>query len=386
MIKLVRRNLLRNKRRTFLTVASLAMAVFILALLGVLLDAMDFADDSAVPDRLVVRHAISLTFPLPEAYEARLRTIEGVEEVTPQSWFQGVYRDERPENAFPRFTIDPATFRAVFYDWEFDEEEWQAFASRRTAFAAGRALAEAQGWKIGDSITIQGDVWPVDVQLELRSIFDAESEGEERQIFFHRRYVEQALGNPGQVGTYWMKLHDPEAAPAVVAAAEAMFENSDNQVRAETAEAFVASFSQMFGNIRMFFGAIGLAIAVSIFLITANTMAMAARERTTEVCVLRTLGFGRAQVIGTVMGESLIVGVLGAVLGTGLAVAATDAAAGTMEQMGLAFGGFGAGGLELSGQTVATVLGAGILIGALSGAFPAIAAARLRIVDGLRRI
>ena len=386
MIRLVRRNLLRNKRRTFLTMASLAMAVFILALLGVLLDAMDFADDSSVPDRLVVRHAISLTFPLPEAYEARLRTIEHVEEVTPQSWFQGIYRDQRPENVFPRFTIDPATFRTVFYDWDFDEDEWQAFVSQRTAFAAGRALAEAQGWSIGDSIAVQGDVWPVDVELELRAVFDAEQEGEERQIFFHRQYVEQALGNPGQVGTYWLKLDDPDAAPAVVAAARAMFENSDNQVRAETAEAFLASFSQMFGNVRMFLGAIGLAIAVSIFLITANTMAMAARERTTEVCVLRTLGFDRARVIGTVMGESLIVGVLGSLLGAVLAAATTGVTTRVLEGMGLAFGGFGAGGLELSGRIVATVVGAGIAIGLLSGAFPAVAAARLRIVDGLRRV
>ena len=66
MIKLIRRNLLRNKRRTFLTMASLAMALFILSLLGVVNDAMDFADEAASPDRLVVRNAISLTFPLPE--------------------------------------------------------------------------------------------------------------------------------------------------------------------------------------------------------------------------------------------------------------------------------------------------------------------------------
>ena len=381
MIKLIRRNLLRNKRRTFLTMASLAMALFILSLLGVVNDAMSFADDSAMPDRLVVRNAISLTFPLPEAYEQRLRTIDNVVSVTPQNWFQGVYKDQRPENFFPRFTIDPATFRSVFYDLEWNEEEWEAFAAQRTAFAAGRELTEIQGWSLGDTITIKGDIYPIDVELQLRAIYDFDEPGQERQIFFHRRYVEEAMGNPGQNGTYWLLLDDPEAAPAVIAAAEAMFENSDNQVRAETAEAFAASFTEMLGNIRFFFSMIGLAIVISIFLITANTMAMAARERTTEVSVLRTLGFRRNQVLGMVIGESLAVGVLGAALGVGFTAVAIQGATPFLDQMGFGFGGF-----ALDVQVLATAVAIGIAVGLLSGVFPAVAAARLKIVDGLRRL
>ncbi len=381
MIKLIRRNLLRNKRRTFLTMASLAMALFILSLLGVVNDAMDFADESAIPDRLVVRNAISLTFPLPEAYEQRLRTIDNVVAVTPQNWFQGVYKDQRPENFFPRFTVEPETFRSVFYDYTWNEEEWETFAAQRTAFAAGRELTEIQGWSLGDMITIKGDIFPIDVELQLRAIFDFDEPGQERQIFFHRRYVEEAMGNPGQNGTYWLLLDDPEAAPAVIAAAEAMFENSDNQVRAETAEAFAASFTEMLGNIQFFFSMIGLAIVISIFLITANTMAMAARERTTEVSVLRTLGFRRNQVLGMVIGESLAVGVLGSALGLGFTAVAIQGATPFLEQMGFGFGGF-----ALDSQVLVTAVVIGIAVGLLSGVFPAVAAARLKIVDGLRRL
>ena len=381
MIKLIRRNLLRNKRRTFLTMASLAMALFILSLLGVVNDAMSFADESAIPDRLVVRNAISLTFPLPEAYEQRLRTIDNVVAVTPQNWFQGVYKDQRPENFFPRFTVDPETFRSVFYDYTWNEEEWEAFAAQRTAFAAGRELTEIQGWSLGDTIAIKGDIFPIDVELQLRAIFDFDEPGQERQIFFHRRYVEEAMGNPGQNGTYWLLLDDPTAAPAVIAAAEAMFENSDNQVRAETAEAFAASFTEMLGNIQFFFSMIGLAIVISIFLITANTMAMAARERTTEVSVLRTLGFRRNQVLGMVIGESLAVGVLGSALGLGFTAVAIQGATPFLEQMGFGFGGF-----ALDAQVLVTAVAIGVSVGLLSGVFPAVAAARLKIVDGLRRL
>ncbi len=381
MIKLIRRNLLRNKRRTFLTMASLAMALFILSLLGVVNDAMNFAGESSMPDRLVVRNAISLTFPLPEAYEQRLRTIDGVAEVTPQNWFQGVYKDERPENFFPRFTIAPETFRTVFYDFAWNEEEWEAFAEQRSAFAAGRELAEVQGWAIGDTITIAGDIFPVDVELQLRAMFDSDEPGQERQIFFHRRYVEEALGNPGQNGTYWLRLDDPEAAAAVIAAAEAMFENSDNQVRAETAEAFAASFTEMLGNIQFFFTMIGLGILIPIFSITAFTMAMTARERTTEVSVLRTLGFRRNQVLGMVIGESLAVGVLGAALGIGLTTVAMRVATPFLEQSGFGFGGF-----QLETDVLLAAAAVGASVGLLSGVPSAVGAARLRIVDGLRRL
>ena len=381
MIKLIRRNLLRNKRRTLLTMASLAMALFILSLLGVVNDAMDFADEAASPDRLVVRHAISLTFSLPESYEARLRSIQNVVEVSPQNWFQGVYKDQRPENFFPRFAIDPNTFRTVFYEYEWDEAEWETFAAQRTAFASGRVLAEDQGWAIGDTIAIQGDIYPIDVELQLQAIFDYEDEAQERQIFFHRRYVEEAMNNPGQNGTYWLLLDDPDATPAVIAAAEAMFENSDNQVRAETAEAFAASFGEMLGNVRLFFSVIGLGIVFSIFSITAVTMAMAARERTTEVSVLRTLGFRRNQVVGMVIGESLAVGVLGSAFGVGLTALLIRIATPFLDQMGFGFGGF-----QLDAQVLLTAVTIGLSIGLLSGVFPAVAAARLKIVDGLRRL
>ena len=160
-----------------------------------------------------------------------------------------------------------------------------------------------------------------------------------------------------------------------------MFENSDNQVRAETAEAFAASFTEMLGNIQFFFTMIGLAIVISIFLITANTMAMAARERTTEVSVLRTLGFRRNQVLGMVIGESLAVGVLGSLLGVGFTAVAIQGATPFLEQMGFGFGGF-----ALDSQVLVTAVTIGISVGLLSGVFPAVAAARLKIVDGLRRL
>lgn len=160
-----------------------------------------------------------------------------------------------------------------------------------------------------------------------------------------------------------------------------MFENSDNQVRAETAEAFAASFTEMLGNIQLFFLVIGLGIVFSIFSITAVTMAMAARERTTEVSVLRTLGFRRNQVIGMVLGESLAVGVFGSLLGIGIASLLIRGLTPILDQMGFGFAGFG-----LDAQTAGTAVAIGIAIGVLSGVFPAVAAARLRIVDGLRRL
>lgn len=381
MGKLIWRNLLRNKRRTLLTMASLMLAVVLLTFLTALLD-MFGNTEAAVDNRLVVRSAISLANPLPESYGPRLQRIERVQAVTPLNWFQGVYLNDRPENFFARFSSDPATLFQVFSEYQMSDAEKQAWAAERGAFIAGKVLADKYGWKIGDQIFIKGDIYPVDLNLTLRGIFTVPGvEASEKQIFFHRRYLEEAMDNPGIVGTYFLLLDSTDAVPSVVEKAEAMFANSDSQVRAETEAAFQLSFLEMMGNIELLFQAIGLAIAVSIFFITANTMAMAARERTTEVAVLKTLGFQGGQVMGMVIFEAVLVGLLGAALGC---LASAAAIGGMAQALDKVFPVFGT--LAMTPRAWAIGLGIGLLVGLISGLFPALSASRLRIVDALRRV
>jgi putative ABC transport system permease protein len=381
MGKLIWRNLTRNKLRTLLTLGSVGMALFVLGLLGSFLNAMEGAEGAA-DNRIVVRHAVSLTFAMPESYETKLRELDHVVEVTPLNWYQGSYIDDRPENFFPRFSSDPNTLFTVFSDLTIPEDHLAAWKEDRAGFVAGKALVDKYGWKIGDQISIKGDIYPVDVQLNLRGIFEAPTaRAGERQIFFQRRYLEEAMNNPGQVGTYWLKLDGPSSVAGVVKAAEALYENSDAPVRGETEEAFQLSFLEMMGNVRLLLGSIGLAIVISILFITANTMAMAARDRTREVAVLRTLGFRANQVIGLVLSESLLVSVLGAVAGVGFLALVLGA---TREGLEEGFAIFGM--LKVSPELWGQALGIGVVIGLLSGIFPALAAARSNIVDGLRKV
>lgn len=382
MRKLVWRNLLRNKRRAGLTVASLTLGVMLLCVLGALLQTFDPAETEASENRVVVRHAVSLQFDLPEAYWRRLEGLDHVEVVSPLSWFGGIYKDTRRENFFSQFSTDPETLLAAFEDLEIEPEAVAAWLAERRSFIAGRALAKKHGWEIGDEIFLQGEIYPIDLNLVLRGIFtDSQDEAQENQIFFHRDYVEEALGNPGQVGTFWLLVDDLENIPAVIEAAEAMFENSEARVKAETEQAFVLAFVQMMGNVELLFGAIGFAVIVSVFLITANTMAMAVRERNTEISVLKTLGFGRGQVLGVLTAEAMVIGIVGGLLGVTLAATLLRLAAGALSSELLLFQT-----LTLRSDVALLGLAAALGIGTLSGLVPGYAMARRSVVEGLRKV
>jgi putative ABC transport system permease protein len=381
MRKLALRNLLRNKRRTFLTLASLVMALFLLSFLTSFLGLMESAQ-GASDNRIVVRSAISLANPLPEAYWQKLKTLEHVKAITPFNWFQGTYKDDRPENFFPRFSSDPETLFQVYPEYAMSDAEKDAWRKDRAGFIAGKALVDKYKWKIGDPISIKGDIYPVDLTLTLRGIFTiADQPSLEKQIFFHRRYLEEAMGNPWIIGTYFLLIDSPDSVATVTRAAEAMFVNSAFQVRAETEKAFNLSFLEMMGNVRLLFSAIGLAVVVSIFFIVANTMAMAARERTTEVAVLKTLGFRQGQVVSLVLFESVAVGLLGAVLGCAVAAGVLGGAAKALEKI---FPFFGT--LSMTPTAWRNGILVGLAVGLLSGLIPAITASRLKIVDALRRV
>jgi putative ABC transport system permease protein len=381
MGKLAWRNLLRNKRRTFLTMGSVSLALLLLSMLLSMLAAMERAEGSQ-ENRVVVRNAISLTFSLPESYLQRLQTLPHVQAITPLTWFQGVYKNDRPENFFARFASDPETVLGVFPEYQIADPQREAWQADRGGFLAGQALADKYRWKIGDQIFIKGDIYPVNLNLTLRGIFsDPGAPSQEQKILFHRKYLEEALGNPGEVGAFWLLLDSALNLPTVVAAAEKMFENSQAQVRAETEAAFRLSFVEMLGNIKLMFGAIGLAIVISILFITANTMAMAARERTTEVAVLKTLGFGRGQVVWMVLAEAVVVGLMGGLIGMAIAASIMPGIAKAMRDVFPLFGT-----LRLTPGALWSGVGLSLLIGATAGWFPAFQAARLRIVDGLRRV
>ena len=382
MRKLVWRNLLRNKRRAGLTVASLTLGVMLLCVLGALLQTFDPAETEASENRVVVRHAVSLQFDLPEAYWRRLEGLDHVEVVSPLSWFGGIYKDTRRENFFSQFGTDPETLLAVFDDLEIEPEAAAAWLAERRSFVAGRALAEKHGWEIGDEIFLQGEIYPIDLNLVLRGIFtDSQDKAQENQIFFHRDYMEEALGNPGQVGTFWLLVDDLENVPVVIEAAEAMFENSEARVKAETEQAFVLAFVQMMGNVELLFGAIGFAVIVSVFFITANTMAMAVRERNTEISVLKTLGFGRGQVLGVLTAEAMVIGIVGGLLGVTLAATLLHLAAGALSSELLLFQT-----LTLRSDVALLGLAAALGIGTLSGLVPGYAMARRSVVEGLRKV
>jgi putative ABC transport system permease protein len=375
------RNLLRNKKRTVLTMGSVAIGVLLLVLLLAMLASMERAEGSA-DNRVVVRSKISLAFELPESYWERVKTLPHTLAVTPLSWYQGVYIDNRPENFFPRFACDPATLFDVFREIELPDAGKATWLAERDSFVAGKKLVDKFGWKIGDRIAVKGDIYPVDVDLVLRGVFTVPATPSmERQIFFHRKYLEEGLGNPGNVGTYWLLVESSDDVPAVVTAAESMFENSEMPVRAETEKAFQLSFLEMLGNVRVLFGAIGLAVVISILFITANTMAMTARERTNEVAVLKTLGYRRRHVVGLVLGESVAVGLAGACAGTVLAAGGLALLASMLAESFPFFGTLYVG-RDVAGVSVLI----GLVVGILAGSLPAVQAARLRIADGLRRV
>lgn len=377
--RLIATNLLRAKRRTFLTISSIAVALFLFCTLRTVVTSFDASLRAADASRLVVRHAASLVFPLPLSYRGRLSQIPGVTGVTYANWFNGIYQD--PKNFFAQFAVDAPTYFALYPEAVMPPAELNAFLHERTACVVGRKLAKKYGWKLGDRIPLEGTIFPGRWEFTLRAIYTGKTEDvDENTMFFHWDYLNESLpeGRRDQVGIYYLRLASPGLAPRVSRTVDAMFENSNVPTRTETEKAFMLGFISMLGNVRLLLFLIGSAIVFAIMLVTVNTMMMAFRERTTEVAVLKTLGFSDALVLYLVAGEAMLVALVGGVIGCGLAV--------------LVFlkSDFTAGGVLPSFRVTPGTVGLGLLLAAtmgfLSGLVPALQAARLTIVTALRKV
>jgi len=382
-VPFVFKNLFRKKTRSLLTIASILLPLFVICIMGTLLRTLD-SDPTGGKGmfRLIVRHKVSLTNWVLEAYMPKLQQLPGVTDVVRMNWFGGSYIDRRPENIFSRFsTSDPEKLLRVFDEGSIVQGSEKDWFSDRSGLLAGELLMKKYGWRIGQKITLMGDIYPVNLELTIRASFKGP---DETAVYFHHQMIEEALPRvKGFVGWYWIKAASLEAVERLPKQIDAMFENSDRPTRTETEKEMQNGFVSMLGNVKLLVTSIGTIIVFVILLIAANTMAMTARERVTEIAVLRTLGFPKTTILGLILGESVLLSLFGGVLGVGIFVLTFPGF-----RRGLLYspmGGF-AGGMRLFPEVVAIAFAVSVLVGLLAGLVPALRSAQRSIPDGLRQV
>jgi putative ABC transport system permease protein len=379
LTRFVTKNAFRNKRRSILTVLSIAFSLLLLTLMMTIWRGFYLDQGSAESaERLVVRHRVSLTFNLPGYYREKIRAVPGVVAVVPVSWFGGIYKDQKPENFFARFGTDPDEFFNVFRDMQMPDDQIKAWQHDRQGVIVDDFLANKYGWKLGDRIVLQGDIYPVNLELNVRGIFH--SNPDNKSIYFNAKYVEEAVDFfKGRAGTFSILAASPGDVSKIASAVDDEFRNSPQPTKSESEKAFGLEFVAMMGNVKAFILSICSAVVFATLLVSANTMAMSIRERTREVAVLKTLGFTRRSVLGLFVSEAVSLSLIGGLIGAGLGWVLVFML--THSPQFISF--FP---LKVTfGIGIVALLTSG-LVGLLSAAFPSYNASKVNIVDGLRHI
>ncbi len=382
-IYLIWSNLKRRKLRTLLTLLSIVVAFVLFTLLSSIKQALTGGVSMAGSRRLVVRHKVSIIQLLPFSYKARMEKLPGVALASHNTWFGGRFERE-PKVFFMQSPVDPESFLTVVPEVLLPPEQKQKWLETRTGAIVGRSTAERFHWKVGDRIPIFTPLWrkadgTQTWEFDIVGIYDAkEKNTDTMSLFFRFDYFDEArAGAKGQVGWYNVLVKDPSQAAEVAKLVDQEFLNSDYETKTEPEAAFAQAWVKQIGNIALITASILGAVFFTILLVTGNTMSQSVRERTSELGVLKALGFTNRQVLLMVLAESCIVAILGAALGLGmgcLIVPVVGKALATMLPL-------------FSFPTRDLLLGIGICIalGLATGIFPAVSAMRLRVADALRR-
>jgi putative ABC transport system permease protein len=380
-LPLLASSLRRKRLRTFFTLASIMVAFLLFGLAESMRFAFKSGVDVAGADRLMTMHKVSFTQLLPASYESRIRAIDGVAAVTPQTWFGGWFRDER--NQIPTFPTDPATYLAIYPEIVVPEDQAQAWIADRSGILIGRALVDLFGWKPGDKVPLKSAIWTREDgsdtwDVTVRAVYDLPQGGDTRQVVMHQDYFEEGKQfGKGQIGWYVIKVEDVGRAQSVARQVDAMFANSPAETKTSSERAMAQSFVNQIGNIGAILTAIVGAVFFTMLIVTANTMAQSVRERTNEIGVLKTLGFSNAGVLGLVLSESVLVTSLGGALG----MAAAWWIGVQFEPVFRQY----LPGFRVPPDAFVTAALYMVALGLVAGAVPALQAMRLRIVEALRR-
>jgi len=374
----VAKSAFRNKRRSLLTVGSIAFSLLLLCIM--LCVWRSFYIDKGAPDsalRIMTRHKVSLANFLPIYYRDKIRAVPGVVHVVPMTWFGGKYKDDKPENFFAQFATDPEEYFDVAADKIMPADELAAWKRDRAGCVVDSVLAKKHNWKVGDHIILQGSIFPANLDLTLRGIYTIDPPNS--ALYFHTKYLEESVDwFKDTAGFYFTRVDTPEHMPEAAHAIDDMFHGTPVPTKSESEQAFKLDFIATLGSVKIFILSICGAVLFTTLLVCANTMAMSIRERTREVAVLRTLGFTRGSILKLLLSESVAISLMGGLAGVALGSLLIKA----MSRPGIGL----PVSMHMTPLTAVVVMSVAFLVGLVSGLIPSYRASNLGIVDALRHI
>ena len=380
--KYIWRNIRRNPIRSLLTILSVGFSLALMTVLyGFLASQETWKNGAAQANRIVVMNIQGFSGKLPISSVDDVRSTKSVAAAVPFAWYGGSYQDE--QMPFAQFATDPEHVFDVWPEYSIPPEQLAAFKANRQGCVLDRRIAERRGWKVGDRVPLKGAIYPFDLDLEISGIFDSPKNTD--SLYFHWDYLNEGLKqlnypNIDNAGTIFARISSSDSIPTVIKSIDDKFGSSDTPTRSQTEAAFAQMFVDMLGNVQVLIRNIGLAVVFSLSLVTANSMAMAMRERVTEIAVLKAIGFPRSRVLFMVLGEACAISMLGGFLGVGLGCLFLQGMNRLMPQF------FPFTVLEMLGPWISYGLIAAAVLGLISGIVPAIRAAQMSVIDGLRRI
>lgn len=310
------RNAFRNKRRLALSVSSVAASLFLLITLQVALrELTNPISDEGSSLRIIVRNKVSLAQPLPARQLQTLERIPGIVAVSPFSFYGGLYKGDEKFTSFAQFAVDPARTQLLLADAKIPKAQTEAWIADQTSCIVGKMTTDRYGLKIGDRMKFTGQIYPCDLELKIAGIYHGTAD--DRNVIFHQKYLDELLGNPGTVGTWWVRAASAAEVPLVTERINRAFANTSAEVRAESERAFVLGFVSMWANIKTLIGGISIVVIFALLLVTVSTMSMAIRERFRELAILKAIGFRRRELFAFILAESFGLAMGGAIFGAG---------------------------------------------------------------------
>jgi len=376
-------NLKRRKARTIFTLLSIVVAFVLFAYLAAVRIAFSAGVEVANSDRLLTINKIAIIQPLPVSYQDEIARTPGVVAVMHETWFGGIYQNPNKgfQNVF-QGPVVPEDFLAMYPEYKVPDDQRRAWIEDRQGVLVGETTAARYGWKVGDRVPIQGTIWHKKDgskvwEFNIRAIYTGDRTVDKSQFLFHYDYFDESRQyGEGIVGWYVLRIADPSQAQAIGKSIDQLFANSPAETATITEKALAQSFANQIGSIGSIIQWILTAVFFTLLLVTGNTIAQSVRERTSELAVLKTVGFSNGSVLALVLVEACVLTVIGGAVGLALGTAAISAGDPT--------GGF-LPVFYFPSRDVVIGLVCILLLGLLAGILPAITAMRLRIVDALRR-